>query len=316
MASPTTAADQASVLLEIEDKTHVLPGRASNNSSAPAGYPAIAPRNNSITNTSQTASTSAHPAPVPIAPATESRTDGTPINPFLSDRNTSGKRKRTGGGGSSGEAPPPGSDEWHKQRKESHKEVERRRREVINQGIDRLAELVPSAEKNKGRILAQAVEYIHRLKATEAKNIEKWTIEKLLADQAISELTSQNEQLKAENRRLREKLGESPVEEEEELQDHSATFHSDVDVSAMAAAAAAAVASAQGHAKAEDDTDDAEEEDGMEMDEDDEDDGEGTSADVEAMQVAAKAAASGKPSKKRSKKHSKSSKKKNRDSKH
>ncbi|ORX65134.1 hypothetical protein DL89DRAFT_217073, partial [Linderina pennispora] len=89
-----------------------------------------------------------------------------------------------------------GSDEWHKQRKESHKEVERRRREVINQGIDRLAELVPSAEKNKGRILAQAVDYIHRLKATEAKNIEKWTIEKLLADQAISELTSQNEQLK------------------------------------------------------------------------------------------------------------------------
>ncbi|KAI8319669.1 hypothetical protein GQ54DRAFT_242049, partial [Martensiomyces pterosporus] len=91
-----------------------------------------------------------------------------------------------------------GSEEWQKVRRESHKEVERRRREVINKGIDKLADLIPGAEKNKGRIIAQAVDYIHRLKTTESANIEKWTIEKLLADQAISELTSQVEQLKAE----------------------------------------------------------------------------------------------------------------------
>ncbi|KAI7825016.1 hypothetical protein BX661DRAFT_125932, partial [Kickxella alabastrina] len=96
-----------------------------------------------------------------------------------------------------------GSLEWERNRKNSHKEVERRRREVINQGIERLALLIPGVEKNKGRIIAQAVDYIHRLKTTEEKNIRKWTIEKLLADQAISELTTQVEALKEENKRLR-----------------------------------------------------------------------------------------------------------------
>ncbi|KAJ1851389.1 basic helix-loop-helix protein [Coemansia sp. RSA 2703] len=112
------------------------------------------------------------------------------------DANGKAKRKRADG-------PEAGSEEWERLRKDNHKEVERRRREVINHGIDRLALLIPGAEKNKGKVIAQAVEYIHILKTTEEKNIEKWTIEKLLADQAISELTAQVEALKNENKRLR-----------------------------------------------------------------------------------------------------------------
>ncbi|CAH1763348.1 14618_t:CDS:2 [Entrophospora sp. SA101] len=104
--------------------------------------------------------------------------------------------------------PPVGSDEWHRQRRENHKEVERRRRDTINAGINELAKIVPGCEKNKGSILNRAVQYIQQLKENEATNIEKWTLEKLLTDQAIQELQAQVELLKAENGRLREELDE------------------------------------------------------------------------------------------------------------
>jgi len=80
--------------------------------------------------------------------------------------------------------PPVGSDEWLKQRRANHKEVERRRRETINEGINELAKLIPEDEKNKGRIIARAVQYIQHLKEQEAANLEKWTLEKLLCEQA------------------------------------------------------------------------------------------------------------------------------------
>ena len=35
----------------------------------------------------------------------------------------------------------------------------------------------------QGAILNRAVQYIHHLKENEARNIEKWTLEKLLMDQ-------------------------------------------------------------------------------------------------------------------------------------
>jgi len=76
--------------------------------------------------------------------------------------------------------------------------VERRRRETINEGINELAKIVPNCEKNKGAILQQAVQYIQQMKARESSNLEKWTLEKLLTEQAIAELTSANEKLKAE----------------------------------------------------------------------------------------------------------------------
>jgi len=99
--------------------------------------------------------------------------------------------------------PPVGSEEWHKVRRDNHKEVERRRRETINEGINELAKIVPGCEKNKGSILQRAVQFITQLKENETQNIEKWTLEKLLTDQAISELSQSCDNLKAECRRAR-----------------------------------------------------------------------------------------------------------------
>jgi transcriptional regulator CBF1 len=57
---------------------------------------------------------------------------------------------------------------------------------------------VPNCEKNKGSILARAVQYIQQLKESESHNIEKWTLDKLLTDQAMAELQATNEKLKVE----------------------------------------------------------------------------------------------------------------------
>ena len=80
--------------------------------------------------------------------------------------------------------------------------VERRRRETINEGINELAKLVPNCDKNKGSILQRAVQYITQLKEEESGNLEKWTLEKLLTEQAIGELSSTNDRLKQDNDRL------------------------------------------------------------------------------------------------------------------
>lgn len=78
------------------------------------------------------------------------------------------------------------------------KEVERRRRGNINEGINELGRIVPngSGEKAKGAILSRAVQYIHHLKENEARNIEKWTLEKLLMDQAMGDLQAQLEEVR------------------------------------------------------------------------------------------------------------------------
>jgi len=80
--------------------------------------------------------------------------------------------------------------------------VERRRRETINEGINELAKIVPGCEKNKGSILQRAVAFITQLKENEQQNIEKWTLEKLLTEQAITELSQSNDKLKSECERL------------------------------------------------------------------------------------------------------------------
>ncbi|CAK7265529.1 basic helix-loop-helix protein [Sporothrix epigloea] len=98
--------------------------------------------------------------------------------------------------------PAVGSEEWHRMRKDNHKEVERRRRETINEGINELAKIVPGCEKNKGAILQRAVVFITQLKENETQNIEKWTLEKLLTEQAIAELSASNDKLKVEVERL------------------------------------------------------------------------------------------------------------------
>ncbi|KAF1827517.1 uncharacterized protein K489DRAFT_310418 [Dissoconium aciculare CBS 342.82] len=105
------------------------------------------------------------------------------------------------GASNGGQKPQVGSDEWHKVRRDNHKEVERRRRETINEGITELAKIVPGCEKNKGSILARAVQFITQLKENETQNIEKWTLEKMLTEQAIAELSSSCDKLKNECQR-------------------------------------------------------------------------------------------------------------------
>ncbi|KAJ1557523.1 basic helix-loop-helix protein, partial [Nowakowskiella sp. JEL0078] len=119
-----------------------------------------------------------------------------------------------------------GSDDWVKQRRENHKEVERKRRETINEGIAELSRLVPDGEKNKGRVIMRAVQYINELKALEASNLEKWTLEKLMCEQAIQDLQVQNEtyarefkfyyeenkRIKPENQQLREEVARLQLE--------------------------------------------------------------------------------------------------------
>lgn len=94
--------------------------------------------------------------------------------------------------------PDVGSPAWHKQRRDNHKEVERRRRETINKGIEKIAEIVPECEKQKSQILQRAYEYILKLKANESTNMEKFALEKLLTEQAIAELTNSNNRLRTE----------------------------------------------------------------------------------------------------------------------
>ncbi|KAI0742941.1 hypothetical protein C8Q80DRAFT_1109553 [Daedaleopsis nitida] len=129
------------------------------------------------------------------------------------------------------------NDEWARIRKDNHKEVERRRRGNINEGINELGRIVPngSGEKAKGAILSRAVQYIHHLKENEARNIEKWTLEKLLMDQAMGDLQGQLEEM----RRMwdEERVARQRAEAELELlRGHTA--------GAVAAAAAAAATNA------------------------------------------------------------------------
>ncbi|KAJ7219977.1 hypothetical protein GGX14DRAFT_515294 [Mycena pura] len=126
-------------------------------------------------------------------------------------------RKPSGGGGKRGRGGAAmGTDEWTRQRKDNHKEVERRRRGNINEGINELGRIVPSGsgEKAKGAILSRAVQYIHHLKENEARNIEKWTLEKLLMDQAMGDLQVQLDEIRRmwEEERMARQRAEQELE--------------------------------------------------------------------------------------------------------
>jgi bHLH factor len=98
--------------------------------------------------------------------------------------------------------PTVGSPEWHTIRKNNHKEVERRRRETINEGINQISQLVPNCDKNKGAILQRAIEYINHLHEERKTFNDRWERHSITANEAISEISSQNSKLKAEvNRR-------------------------------------------------------------------------------------------------------------------
>lgn len=89
--------------------------------------------------------------------------------------------------------PTVGTKEWHTQRKHNHKEVERRRRETINEGINEIAKIVPGCEKNKGSILQRAVSYITELTTKE----RSWNNERATIDVAIKELSERNNKMEA-----------------------------------------------------------------------------------------------------------------------
>jgi len=58
------------------------------------------------------------------------------------------------------------------------------------------------------------VQYIHHLKENEARNIEKWTLEKLLMDQAMGDLQTQLEEMKKmwEEERMAKMRAENELE--------------------------------------------------------------------------------------------------------
>lgn len=126
------------------------------------------------------------PIQPPPAPAT-------PPSPTTPSKGVKRKRGRVGDDGEELDA-----EDWSRQRKDNHKEVERRRRGNINHGINELARVVPFAgtDRAKSAILHRAVTYIHHLKENEARNIEKWTLEKLLMDQAMADLQLQLEEMR------------------------------------------------------------------------------------------------------------------------
>ncbi|KLO18673.1 hypothetical protein SCHPADRAFT_819409 [Schizopora paradoxa] len=132
------------------------------------------------------------------SPTQEDHPDGVPPTSAESSSTTTSTGRGGRRGGSQLGQPAPGSAEWQRIRKDNHKEVERRRRGNINEGINELARIVPNGtgEKAKGAILSRAVQYIHHLKENEARNIEKWTLEKLLMDQAMGDLQAQLEEVK------------------------------------------------------------------------------------------------------------------------
>ncbi|KAI1002380.1 hypothetical protein K3495_g5824 [Podosphaera aphanis] len=143
------------------------------------------------------------PQPTEVSFAAQDNDSNRNQEPSFLDSNQQGQesymeRQSSSGDRGSASKPAVGSEEWHKVRKDNHKEVERRRRETINEGINELAKIVPGCEKNKGSILQRAVQFITELKENETQNIEKWTLEKLLTEQAIAELSASNDKLKTE----------------------------------------------------------------------------------------------------------------------
>lgn len=70
--------------------------------------------------------------------------------------------------------------------------VERRRREVINEGIENIAKMIPGSDKNKGAVLQNACRYIQELQA----KIASFDNERNVFDITTAELTRRNESLR------------------------------------------------------------------------------------------------------------------------
>jgi len=106
-----------------------------------------------------------------------------------------------------------GSAEWQKVRRDNHKEVERRRRENINEGINDLAKVISEGSEqkiesvgksgdNKGVILARAVAFIQDMKERQIQTDTKNDDARRIFEQACHELGNTAEHLKDEVKRL------------------------------------------------------------------------------------------------------------------
>ncbi|KAK2875662.1 hypothetical protein FQN49_001520 [Arthroderma sp. PD_2] len=94
--------------------------------------------------------------------------------------------------------PTVGSVDRHQVRKNNHKEVERRRRETINEGINEIAKMVPGCEKAKGSILQRAIQYIAKLQEDSKEMAARFDTTNMTTNQAITEISTQNAKLKNE----------------------------------------------------------------------------------------------------------------------
>lgn len=152
--------------------------------------------------------------------------------------------------GTSGRTKKESGPEAERARKDQHKEVERKRRELISNGITELASIVPGCDVkgvNKTAIINAAVRYIQELKNNEASNIEKWTLEKLLMDQAMNDLNQHLEASRKEVARLRGELGiegepdESTYQVDQEVGKGSENLDPNLQTAAREGAAASAL---------------------------------------------------------------------------
>jgi len=82
------------------------------------------------------------------------------------------------------------------------------------------------------------VQYIHHLKENEARNIEKWTLEKLLMDQAMGDLQAQLDEMR--------RMWEQEREARQRLESEVTTLRSEKTNAAAAAATSNANAGAGG----------------------------------------------------------------------
>lgn len=71
--------------------------------------------------------------------------------------------------------------------------MERKRRAVINEGVAAIAAVLPTNEKQKGLILAQAAQYIQQLQENERINTNSWAEEKGMLEQDIADLRVRSE---------------------------------------------------------------------------------------------------------------------------
>ena len=73
--------------------------------------------------------------------------------------------------------------------------VERRRREVINEGINELAKLVPGPDKNKGAILNRCCHFIRDLLREKEAGFKASSLEQVVVEQALAQVQHSHQQL-------------------------------------------------------------------------------------------------------------------------